>query len=605
MSEVYIATKVNFSEVLHLRPILMGLWCLPSNMSDQQLQNYVSELTVLFSEEFINDEYIQSLYIRLIPLISSNLNKYHGITLKDLQWETIVGYWLITIINPLLDRWNRVEQVSELSPNSEILVCSRPLDYEPRFENMEDKRFGNSEHFNSFIYEEIISYFPNLSCRQISEPTEIGSRSTRYPLIRILSKSVYLLPWLKSALKRALFNSFFRRTRLFSNQEVFIIASWLPLRALIYLSWKAKRVIIPNNLTFPPPNTRITKSKVDSVYLSGFTPQNSFEEFLRIHLFSLFPSSLLGDFQSQIQYIKNKNLDFIPKVTLSNLQHCTGYDYVRIWFGLYGNSKHQLYVMQHGGAYGQFKFHWSAFYEQRIAKKFLSWGWAVLSEDQTKFTDVPALRLCKVKSPVIRKKMGPILVLLSPELRMTGLPLPSQPYNSNLQKLYLDRIFELSQKLDESKFDMLKIRPQSNYFQMTSDYLKKNSPGLSLEDQRSPYQLSKAFVLISTYNGTNSLECLKSGRPTIFFWDKRYASYTQGAQLYLDELARTGVLQYESSGVAELLNQDSTHILSWWHSAEVQKAVSAYLAKFGDTSGGAKKWASTVSELYHLEIEKY
>jgi putative transferase (TIGR04331 family) len=176
---------------------------------------------------------------------------------------------------------------------------------------------------------------------------------------------------------------------------------------------------------------------------------------------------------------------------------------------------------------------------------------------------------------------------------------------SKFMMIVSKNIFEFFQKLDESKFDMLKIRPQSNYFQMTSDYLEKNSPRLSLEDQRSPFQLSKAFVLISTYNGTNSLECLKSGRPTIFFWDKRYASYAQEAQPYLDELARTGVLQYESSGAAELLNQDSTHILRWWHSAEVQKAVSAYLAKFGDTSGGAKKWASTVSELYHLEIEKY
>lgn len=604
MSKVYIATRIDFAAVIHLRPILMGLWCIPSRMDDQLIQDYVSELPVLSSEEFINYEYIKNLYIKLIPLISSNLNKLHGIKLKDLQWETIIGYWLTTILNPLWDRWNRVEQVNKLSPNAEIIVCSRPLDFDPRFKNMEDKRFGYSEYFNSFIYENIISYFPNLSCRQISEPIQSEVRPTENPITKVFLRSQYLLPWFKNALKRNLFNAFIRRTRLLARQEVFIVASWLSLRALLSLSWKVKRIVIPNNIAFPPPNIRIINSNIDPVYISNFVPRNSFEEFLRTNLFSLFPSSILGDFQNQLQYIKDENLDFIPKVTLSNLHHCTGYDYVRIWFGLYGNKKGQLYVMQHGGTYGQFNFQWSEFFEQRVARKFLCWGWADLNENQTKYINVPALRLCKISLPNISKNKGPILLLLSPELRMTGLPLLSQPYNSNLQKLYLNRIFEFTRQLDKTNLEKLKLRPQSNYLEMTSEYLKKYGPSLSLDDHKSAHKLSKAFVLISTYNGTNSLECLKSGRPTIFFWDRRYSNYAQGAQPYLNELERTGVLQYEPSEAAALLNRDPASLLRWWQSTEVQKAICAYLTKFGDSSGGAKKWASIVSKLYLIESEK-
>jgi putative transferase (TIGR04331 family) len=611
MSVIYIATRLDFSQVLQLNPTLMGLWCLPFEKGNPKIRSHISELSVLPSKEFLDDDYVRDLYVRLIPEISAKLNSLHGIRLSNLQWETILGYWLITILNPLFDRWKRIEHVSELSSKAEVLVCNRPTDFDPSLENMEDKKFGSDDYFNSYVYEKIIDYFPNIQCRQSGEPIqEVDNRSLgskhRIETLRkkIVVKKGYFLPWVLSTFIRALFDTLFRRTRIIKKQEIFIVANWLPIRAMLKLSIKCKKIVIPNNLTFPQPKLLKSGKVLGAVVLQNFEPQSRFEEFLRLNLFTFFPSSILGDFQSQIQFIKRNNLDFTPKLTLSNLEHCTGADYVRIWFGLYGNSEGQLHILQHGGGYGQFKSHWSAFLEQRIARKFLCWGWASLSSDQTKYINIPALRLNKPNSPVARNTEVEILLLLSPELRFTSLPLPSQPYNSNLHKAYLDHISEMIGKLDKTALEKLKIRAQSSYFPMTNEYFKTHHPNISLAYEQGSPEFSSASLLISTYNGTNSLECLKSGQPTIYFWDKRYSDYTEQALPYLNELARTGVLQTDPAKAAELLNMDSSSLLTWWNSIDVQSAINSYLSKFGETEGGIEKWSSIIWDLYKHEEKR-
>jgi len=123
-------------------------------------------------------------------------------------------------------------------------------------------------------------------------------------------------------------------------------------------------------------------------------------------------------------------------------------------------------------------------------------------------------------------------------------------------------------------------------------------------DQLKVSNFNHAEILVSTYNGTNSLECLLTGRPTIFYWQPEYADYSEIMAPVIKKLREAGVLIEECETLVETLLMESTEIIRWWTTTKVQLAVREYLSLFGNIDGGIARWSGKITDLYMTEYRK-
>ena len=87
-------------------------------------------------------------------------------------------------------------------------------------------------------------------------------------------------------------------------------------------------------------------------------------------------------------------------------------------------------------------------------------------------------------------------------------------------------------------------------------------------------------LLISTYNGTNNLEALAMGVPTVKFWNPEVWPLRDSAKPYFDELLSVGVYHEEPESAAAHVERVWDDVDGWWKSGEVVEAVRSFTDRF-------------------------
>jgi putative transferase (TIGR04331 family) len=534
---------------------------------------------------------IEDTYLDLLSRIAQNLNSMHSINLTEKQWETILGYWLINIISGISERWQTLERIEQSRESKIVCLGGYDSDFSPRFESMESKSFSESHEFNSFVYQQLLRYFPTVSWRQFPSP-KVEPRSKADLKSSNFQPKLNLKIRTKQILKYPL-QVLIRNFKL--KPKVFLVANWIPRVNYFLISVLTRKFIFSSETLISRIENYCAKSETPN-WLFARDNDSSFTKACIEIVNNTIPKSLTGDFREIIRNIEKEGLDYYPKVVISNQHHCTGNDAQRIWFGFFGNKNNQLSIIQHGGAYGCYKFHWSAFVETRISSVFMSWGWSALDQSETRNINVPALRLMmNQKDAQVRERTEEkLLFLLCPEPGYNSLFLPSQPYGSNEYLRYLYGIHELMQTVSLTGDAEFYFRRQNQKNFLTSVFFDNFHPEVR-EDNTPLLVFENWDLIISTYNGTNSLESLLSGVPCIFFWDQHYSSFTELSAPLFKRLEEVGVLHFSAHSAKVVMEMDHSSRKAWWESSEVTEAVSDFLRFFGRTSGGNTGFSKILS----------
>jgi len=583
------ATLIDYAVLGNIKIEPLGSWCVPTSDLFPN-SDYSSKLyTTGFVERRIVFQYIANLYDRIMPAFSSQMNSYHNTNFTDDQWENICGYWLLCVLNATFFRWQKIEDIAIKYSNLTLIICERSKDFNQRFHTMQDSRISYNHEFNSFLCEKIATYFDKIKIvKSKLNYEEVLSGQEIIPKRK--TKLLYFTTWKFAQIKKLFFDNLIVRTGFFARQGLIVMTHWNSLRDLIWLMYRIKKPIFISHLNIPdnPSNT-----KVRDIALATFIANDEFEKFLKQNLMSFVPISVLSDFKLNIAKIQKAKWDFSPKLLISDTNHTGGNDLMRIWFGLYGNNKKQLNVVQHGGAYGEMELQWSLHFENRISNKFYCWGWAERKNNPLKFSNIPSLRLLKTRKKKMRSTDNLIVMLLFPEYNYSFLPLHSQPSNRDEHILNLEFLSSFITALN--KKENLAVKPQNSNYTVTTEFIKKFHPNIYLGNVDIFKNSQDCRVLISTYNGTNTLECFTSGIPTILIWDKRFFHPNEEAKKYLLNLEKAGVLYFDAVAAAEFLNLDHKFIDKWWLENEVQEAVNEYLDHFGSTKGGSKEFSKIIA----------
>lgn len=601
--ETYFATQVDFYALTGTKFKILGAWCAPVNVDVESHQLHFEVVNLLSKFEY-DPQYIEELYMRLVPGLAQTLNKFHNLNLSNDQWESIFGYWLLRTLHPLHDRWRRLCSIASKMEDIKIIACLRSDNFNPAMTSMEDQRIEKSHEYNSYIYESMLASFDSMYLSLVNGPVPTQENEK---LKTLLEKFRWKLVTLPSRIKLSILPALLvscRFTKVLKHQKYFMVTSFIPFGAQLRLAIKSRSLLFLsyiNNLVFIYAEPVMPKTNIERRHISldNFNCTNLFETYLTKNLTHYIPKSLLEDFHAYVCTLEKYNLDYAPKSTISEMVHSSGSDLGRIWMGLYGNSDRQLIVLQHGGGYGHFKTDWSYYFESRVCSSFMSWGWAELYPSKKLF-NAPALRLRSRKNAGHSRSVG-ILVLLPPEFVYPTFYYPWQPMDADQCINHLQVINQFLRELPERCLDNLYLKAQNTNCEFAHEVFSEKLDKINLLERGSSILLDSFKLLVSSYVGTHTVECLISNTPTIMLWSDSHCNFSENSVLIMQQLEEAGVLHKDFTSAARIASLDNADLLNWWNSKAVKLAVEDYLNFFGKVDGGPKIWAQ---EVYDVILSK-
>ena len=223
--------------------------------------------------------------------------------------------------------------------------------------------------------------------------------------------------------------------------------------------------------------------------------------------------------------------------------------FLRFTIAKYTEYGAKLYYYQHGGFYGEYKFHNAHHYESSIADKFMTWGWKI------KENDVPskAYRIEKFKEGFnADNKKSFDLLLIYPSI-----------YNINDKRFKkLSHLF--FEEIDRIKYAKICARPRpKSTFNRKEDlmFISKDTAKIDSGFTSLSKLISKSkLVILFFHPSTTILECLYVDQPVIALLNNSDPS--EIIKPYYDYLIEKGVLYNTMDSLVEHLN--TTNIDNWW-----------------------------------------
>ncbi len=222
----------------------------------------------------------------------------------------------------------------------------------------------------------------------------------------------------------------------------------------------------------------------------------------------------------------------------------------------------ELWVSQHGGAYGYARFYSAEEYEKCLSQKYFSWGW-----------QEPVL-----PHPKILKKPSEVqdrILLTFPSVTYYSGLLESIYNSTNVCKTYenTDRFLDLLDPLIQSRICFRQLKnPGLRRFEKT---------GFKADTiQNFGTSLMSARLHLTNHMGTPALESLAANRPTLILFDPLVTVVRSQAVSYFKRLEEVGIIFTDPTRAARHLNDCFPRLETWWAEPQVQSARQEFCRQF-------------------------
>jgi len=92
--------------------------------------------------------------------------------------------------------------------------------------------------------------------------------------------------------------------------------------------------------------------------------------------------------------------------------------------------------------------------------------------------------------------------------------------------------------------------------------------------------MSKARLVLCTWNSTNFLNLLYSNIPTVCFWDQNLFEIEKTAQPLINQLYKTKVLHKDYQSASLFINKNWEKIDNWWYSSQTQQSIKNFIDNY-------------------------
>ena len=246
--------------------IFLGEWCKqPHKESSWKNLNFETQFYHWNDRDKLKYDYSYSknLYNNLVEELSKGLNNYHNTNYSIRYWKIVLGLWLLSFIQLVLERYENIKQVTKNENKYETIILEIdkkiliPKDYEMY------SRLIMSETWNHFIYSEILKNIKNPN-KIILKKKEFKNQENFHEYLkeRHYSKVREIYSFFTSFLKRKI-----------NHEKVLISESYLGFYDEIKLNLKLN--CVPKYYNFKLPNEKIIDEKKRKNYLLNVFKQKN------------------------------------------------------------------------------------------------------------------------------------------------------------------------------------------------------------------------------------------------------------------------------------------------------------------------------------------
>jgi putative transferase (TIGR04331 family) len=505
-------------------------------------------------------EYLDRRYEDLLAELTELMGEVHGLDRSARYWRILLGPWLYRAIHLVFDRWQSVEAAMD-DDLSQTLVL--PVEYEVPAGMGEFGAIGTSELGSHLVFARLIREQTDLPvielkpvegmCLYPESPVPLSQRSVKERLLRSYS---YLAGSLTRQTDGLIFASFMRwRDVMDTTRRLGQVPQF----------WR----------DIPPVEAVEISTELRSRFALG-RDGSAFGECLAEMIPWLLPSGYLEGFGRLRGQIADLAWPSDPKVILTSNPH--GYDVFNAYAAEAVDRGTPYVVCAHSGQHGMLRWFWMEDHERRIADRYVTWGWGDEADPQ-----VRNVGYFRARRPVgVDHASQDHLYMVLWACRQPSLQARSELLGRQWLDYFEDHV-RLVELLPAAVREAMKVRLHANDRGWDQkERWRDRCPDVELDEGRGPLEdhLRSTRLYIATYLGSNNLESMVMGIPTIMFWRPEHWELRESAQHWFTELERVGVFHATPESAAAHVARVWDDVGGWWESDEVVAVVEPFVAHY-------------------------
>ena len=510
-------------------------------------------------------DYCYHIYNKILPQISTNLNKIHNVTYPVEYWRVLIGFWLLHFIQMVYDKYIRIEAVLNQYPDLFTYVLPRerckPISYSYNDFNYRKKAISASDYYAL----KIISIVAYELCpeKTVVKDYKIEDRINE-------TKQGWKRRWFNYL--KTPFESSFRGKIILSNMYHVGIKDLLKLKIRVgfnKLDFREFKLFDPQkelNLM-----ERMSTEMRGRLMIRDY--DNRFEALLKKTIIDAIPICYVEDY---LHYSNNNrnNIDLNLLGSAVGWGHSELFKFFAAEAILKGT---KLAEFQHGGGYGNGL---SALLEDLAVERGIFYSWGYTYKDNNNVLPLPSPHLSKIIDSYSYNIKNNNIVFAGATIYKYFAKFDSIVYSDDIAHYFNSKKVFLNTLPEKIKMNIIyRLRKEAGWQEL--NIIKKSFPEIQYDVKRRLIDLmKKSKIAVVDHPDTPVLEALVINVPTVLYWDHDVCLMRPEAEPYFQLLRDVGILYKDPLSAAEKVEEIFDNPREWWLSNKVQNARKEFCDRF-------------------------
>jgi putative transferase (TIGR04331 family) len=570
--------------------VAIATWCLPRDQAIDfvETNHEVLEYTAGQRSSLIRANVkVSTAYIRLIPVLTSIMNRYHGTNYSQRYWKILVGFWFRQYLDNLFERHEVLLNAKKLVPKGCVLLI--PPNREWIAKDTDEYSVGlfsdrlNHQLFGQIIRARQMFHFSDDDSLASSEvDSNLGRRSKSFERLK---RWVFIVNcWMVKLNYVVLLNTHLNFGLL---KKISLRYVSIPLLGTPRLSsksiehdWDSRGIM----------SEELTHSLTDFESLAiELLPRNIPEAFCERYSELIKIASWLKPLRARLFITANA---------------FAAQEVYKTWVGWAAEDSISHHViLQHGANYGQSEVMSDEEFETGTADSYITSGWSdserPLIDKFVGLSFMTGINSYREILPNYNPEGSIIWVLASlPRYHYTQWSAPQGPKF----KFYLDeQVAFLCHLQIEPRENILCRGYLYDYGWGDLEYIAHHSGEFQIDRERKPLRqmIKSAMLTVYSYNSTAMMESMVMNLPTLCYWNPELWEWRKDAKPLLHILNKVGIYHESGEDAANFINKklEENNLMVWWFSEDVQSARRAYCDQYANVRGDVgKRWLQRIDE---------
>jgi putative transferase (TIGR04331 family) len=548
--------------------LFLGEWCKLYDRKDTWGKRKSSTLGDPWSDRerrFIAYQYTVKVYNSTIKVLADELNKVHKLNHPVRYWAIICEPWLRLFIDSTYHNWECVSDVIDGGQVDGTVEIKTKLESQIPVDMNDFETKLVSDYWNHYISTLIINSRINKIITRITAKKDVVSKP-----IESFQQQKAIRKLLSIGLKLLLKFAHYMGLIFNSSKAVFISNPYLSKSN--HLKLMIKLGVFPLGNVQPEFYQRHEYNKDFRVGLTLSDEELSeYEMFLYKTVLEQIPYTYVEGFSDLKLASERNKWPKAPPAIVTAVDYFAN-DIFRYYCANSVLTGSKINLICHGGG-GKYKYSGFQDMDFNICDNYFTWGW---SEYSSKCVQGFFLKDNGYRRNGNKDEKHLLHVMLSQYRYQKSID-STPSYEQYINEYLNDQIRLLNLLKPDIKKNVI-TKLSYDFENSLKDRIGEKCSDISYATMKDDYYMliSKAKLVVTTYNCTTPVEVLAMNIPTIMYWRSKHWELALSATPFFDKLRACGIFHDSPESAALMIEQIWDDVDGWWQSQEVVLACDEF-----------------------------